>query len=304
MQFFQALENLSSGEKTLFALVLSIYQQTRPGSLPEVLLLDEVDTSLHPSMTTQFLDAIQKIFVERYGMKVILVTHAPSTVALAPEESIYVMDKLTDNIIVKTDREEAVKILSEGIMTFAEGIKILKAEKPCLHVEGDYDIDYLKKAAELGHDKKSVLGRVTLDALGGEPQLKTHFKSLKAVVDKITIPQAHIYLFDCDVDVQEQDESSILFKRKIRHVGANPVKKGIENLFPKKILEKALTTNPVFIVKNETKRTCGADTESIEYWDLNQDQKRNLCNWICANGTKNDFSNFEAVFEQINKVLV
>jgi len=56
------------------------------------LLLDEVDASLHPSMIKNLLDVIEKIFLKN-GCKVILATHSPTTVALAPEESIYEISK-------------------------------------------------------------------------------------------------------------------------------------------------------------------------------------------------------------------
>ena len=80
---------LSSGEKILMALVASVYKSASDRHFPDVLLLDEVDASLHPSMMKNMLDVIQNVFI-RQGVKVILVTHSPTTIALAPEESIYV----------------------------------------------------------------------------------------------------------------------------------------------------------------------------------------------------------------------
>ena len=59
--------DLSSGEKVLFALVLSIYKSSGDGFFPRALLLDEIDASLHPSMTRNLLNVLQETFVEENG---------------------------------------------------------------------------------------------------------------------------------------------------------------------------------------------------------------------------------------------
>ena len=295
--------DLSSGEKTLLALAYQIYRNRRGSNLPEVLLLDEIDSCLHPSMTRQLLNVMKEVFIDKYDMKIILVTHSPSTVALAEEDSVFVMNNGGENRIEKKTKEEALSILTEGFMTFDEGVKILNAQKPYLYVEGDYDVDYIKKAAEHGHDKNSVLARVEMRALGGDEQLKTHFNCLEKVLDKISIPQKHLYFFDCDVDVTELGEGNLLYKRKIDIVDENPLQKGIENLFQKTTLERALEHSPSFIIKSKTEISCGEETQTNELWELNPDQKRNLCDWICEHGKKNDFSSFEALFEKINSIL-
>jgi ABC-type ATPase involved in cell division len=81
--------DLSSGEKVLLQLVLWLYTAGKVGHFPKLLLLDEPDAHLHPSMTTQFLDVISEVLVNRYGVRVIMTTHSPSTVALAPEGTVF-----------------------------------------------------------------------------------------------------------------------------------------------------------------------------------------------------------------------
>lgn len=83
--------HLSSGERILMALVASVYKSSSDRSFPELLLLDEVDASLHPSMMKNMLDVINSIFIDQ-DVQVILVSHSPTTIALAPEESIYLMN--------------------------------------------------------------------------------------------------------------------------------------------------------------------------------------------------------------------
>lgn len=107
-------ENLSSGEKVMMALVSSIYKSNIDKKFPKLLLLDEIDASLHPSMSKTMLEVIENEFVDKNNINVILVTHSPSTVALAPESSIYIMTKEDEERIVKSTNKQALSILSEG----------------------------------------------------------------------------------------------------------------------------------------------------------------------------------------------
>ncbi len=91
---FVSFENLSSGEKVLFQLALSTFQPDEfflTIRRPKVLLLDEMDASLHPEMVHRWLSAIQRSLVEAQGMHCIITTHSPTTVALAPEQSLFEM---------------------------------------------------------------------------------------------------------------------------------------------------------------------------------------------------------------------
>lgn len=88
--------SLSSGEKTLLMIAMSLYSVVHRRdsiSMPEVLLLDEPDATLHPSMIRSLLELLQDEFVGRHGVRVIITTHSPTTVALAPEESLYMMER-------------------------------------------------------------------------------------------------------------------------------------------------------------------------------------------------------------------
>lgn len=74
--------DLSSGEKVLMSLALALYNSNFDIQLPQILLMDEPDASLHPSMSKQFINVIENVFVKEKGVKVIISTHSPSTVAL------------------------------------------------------------------------------------------------------------------------------------------------------------------------------------------------------------------------------
>ena len=108
------ISSLSSGEKTIMALIFVLYHASSNGNFPEVILFDEPDAHLHPSLTQLFINVIQETLVNDQKVKVILTTHSPSTIALSPSDSIYRMDRSL-GYPVKEDRNKAVQALSDGL---------------------------------------------------------------------------------------------------------------------------------------------------------------------------------------------
>lgn len=148
-------ENLSSGEKTMLALVSCMYKSQIDTEFPKLLLLDEIDSSLHPSMTKNLFDVVNDIFVKEKGMHVVLVTHSPSTVAMTPPESVFVMKRSGENRIIKTTNEEALNILTEGFASLSIKESSLrlsyvlsKTSLPVVLTEGITDRIILEKAWE------------------------------------------------------------------------------------------------------------------------------------------------------------
>ncbi len=82
------LESLSSGEKILMTLCLAAFNQRLGGRRPNLLLLDELDAMLHPSMIRALVEVLMSLFVEQ-GSKVVMTTHSPVTVAALPEAEVF-----------------------------------------------------------------------------------------------------------------------------------------------------------------------------------------------------------------------
>ena len=40
-----------------------------------------------------------------------------------------------------------------------------------------------------------------------------------------------------------------------------------------------------------------------EKWSINRDEKTNLCNWLCENGTAKDFESFKELFDLLANAL-
>lgn len=147
---------LSAGEKIIMSFACCIYSSSDSGNiatLPKVLLFDEVDASLHPSMARNLIKTIQEILVEKLKIQVIMTTHSPSTVALAPEGSIYTM-RTGKPGLHPTKKAEALNILTAGIPTLAisyDGRRQVFVESPNDAII--YDAIYGKMKPNLNSDR-------------------------------------------------------------------------------------------------------------------------------------------------------
>jgi energy-coupling factor transporter ATP-binding protein EcfA2 len=132
-------ERLSSGERTLLAVAMTLYTGASLRDaieLPQVLLLDEADSSLHPSMVKSLLQVIREVFVGTYNVKVIMTTHSPTTVALAPEEALYIMRRTLEPRLRRAkDRDEALNSLTVGLSTLSVQVD----NRRTVFVESEYD---------------------------------------------------------------------------------------------------------------------------------------------------------------------
>ncbi len=120
--------DLSSGEKVLISLVFYLYNSQEKNVFPKLLLLDEPDAHLHPSMSQQFLNVIKNVLVDKFGVRVIMTTHSPSTVVLAPLDSIYEMSKEEPKIKKSPSKNHSVSLLTAGLVYVGEGTKYFLVE--------------------------------------------------------------------------------------------------------------------------------------------------------------------------------
>lgn len=136
---------LSSGESILLRIVSAIYTHSRADGRmlrpPKLLLLDEPDSSLHPSMVKHLLSLIRNEFVKNMQMRVILTTHSPTTVMLSPEEAVYEVDILAGSL-TKKDKSLIVDSLCEGVVRVSESKRII-------FVEGANDAAFLELSKRL-----------------------------------------------------------------------------------------------------------------------------------------------------------
>lgn len=164
--------DLSSGEKVLMSFALCLYnsQEGRQSKVfPKLLLLDEVDAPLHPSMTKSLLATIQDVLVRDKNVAVILTTHSPTTVALAPEAAIYSMNPLGPRV-EKTSKSAALSLLTSDVPTLSvafDGRRQVFVESRS--DAGLYDSLFQRYKTELRSERSLVFVEVgRRDQSGGE----------------------------------------------------------------------------------------------------------------------------------------
>ncbi len=188
--------------------------------------------------------------------------------------------------------------------TFSDDIRtaIENAQKPIVFVEGTTDEKYIQRAAKL-LDQESILEKIEIHDGNGTPGLRKIWDGVgKLPPDLVT--QQMVLLYDCEYQGKCENNGN-LFKRKIPQESSHPIKKGIENLFSKATLERACQYKPAFIdiAPKHKRRRRGEMITVAEEWTVNEDEKTNLCNWLCENGTKEDFQHFSKIFDLLREIL-
>lgn len=285
--YFTSFDQLSSGEKTLIALSLLIYKTRKKKIIPRVLLLDEIDSALHPSMIKRLLNVIQELFIKKQGLKVILATHSPTTIALSEEKNVFVVNKNGPNRIEKQSKREALKILSEGFITLEEGLQILDQvarKEITIFTEGN-NIEFIKMA--LTHFKPALIAKIeivdTLKDRTGKNQLAVLYDFFLRMPHKNNV----LFVYDCDVNTKTSENENTynyIFEQNLEN---KKVSKGIENLF-----DESLFRDEFYPIKEKDD---GGVHSSLD--------KSKFLTHIIDRNKKNDFKNFAKLIDKINEIL-
>ena len=138
------VNDLSTGEKVLMSLALSIYNSNEEMARPDVLLLDEPDAPLHPEFSKVFIASVIESIVKHAGVKVVISTHSPTTVAIAPEDSLFRMNKDLGRP-EKITKEQAINILIQDL----ENVRLSLENRRQIFVESKYDVQYYNRIFNL-----------------------------------------------------------------------------------------------------------------------------------------------------------
>lgn len=196
--------SLSSGEQAIVQFVIWSYGQDFRGNRLNTMVLDEPDAHLHPSMCKMMVEIFSEMSAKKEegggGIRIIMTTHSPSTVAFTPEGSLFVMQRETDNkrVIRPTTSETAVEVLSDGIFTFSRAMSSFtmfstSPKQNLVFVEGKTDVRHFTKAMQvLGYD---------LDVAFFDMHDATTLASfIKCTPAKLFNKKSLIALFDCDAE--------------------------------------------------------------------------------------------------------
>lgn len=205
-------EDLSSGEKTLLWLALVSFctqcSSVGMGEPPKILLLDEPDAFLHPSMVVQMMDFL-KAFNRLFSTVVIITTHSPTTVALSPKDSVHL---LSDGVIKLLERDVAIGFLLEGVSQ----ISVNPDNRRQVYVESLSDADIYQ----------SIYGRLTHDQI--DQKVSLSFVSSGPSMPKNQIKEKFAKVFGKEFESEKLDE----FLKLVNGVGSCELVRGaVEKLY-------------------------------------------------------------------------
>ena len=306
---------LSSGESSLLNLGLSILRdsdmsESDSGEASEIrgtVVIDEVDLHLHAVHKHEVLPRLLRMFPL---VQFIVTTHSP-LFALGMQREFgddgFGLYRLPEGVQVSAEEfsefGNAYSAFQQS-QAFGQDIRdaVRDAMKPQVFVEGKTDKQYIERAAELLGRSDAIQDLEIVDG-GGAQRLQTAWGGLSKIPETM-MNKPVLLLFDCDAEKPPADNGAF-HKRTIPFLAANPINKGIENLLGEDVLERARATKPAFIdIREEHKSTERGEVKTIPAeWKVNRDEKMNLCNWICENGTADDFAEFEAVLDLVDELM-
>jgi energy-coupling factor transporter ATP-binding protein EcfA2 len=130
------VKDLSTGERVLMSLALAIYNTNEDSMRPDILLLDEPDAALHPEFSKVLLKSINESIVQKAGVKVVISTHSPTTVALSEESWLYQMEY--GQYPHKVTKKQALNILLKDL----EPLRVSVENRRQVFVESRNDVGY------------------------------------------------------------------------------------------------------------------------------------------------------------------
>lgn len=174
--------SLSSGEKVLISLAFWLYTFSKHGVLPRLVLLDEPDAHLHPSMTKVFVDVIRDVLVSKHNCRVIMTTHRPDTIVFSPKDAIFEIKRSGEGPQLST-RMHAVGRISNDLLMAMPSARLVMVED---EIDEKFYQTVLSKMIELGKLSGSVLAVFLRMSSGKGPRKQPGGKSLvKARVQRL-----------------------------------------------------------------------------------------------------------------------
>lgn len=308
---------LSSGEMQLlniFMCILRDYDITgeKLGALADVrglVIIDEADLNLHSRLQ---IHGISKIIEILPRVQFIISTHSPLMVlGLAErlgESNLKIVELPAGQKLIASDFSE----VRESYEAFKKTVlhrkeisdEITQASKPILYVEGLTDILYIKRAAELLGFEGSIKEIEFKDG-GGYRKLDSIWKSLENDLVNNIVNRHVMILYDCDTG-RTSKKRNIYSRFVLPSIENNPIKTGIENLFHNEVIERARAEQAKFFdIKLPTEEIIRGEKLDVPMMiSVNENEKMNLCEWICANGEASDFRDFRRIFEWIGESLI
>jgi Cdc6-like AAA superfamily ATPase len=309
------LFQLSTGEAQLLNFFLSVLrdfdlcdvQFTSVENITGIVIIDEIDAHLH---TAHQMTVLPELIATFPKIQFILTTHSPLFLMGMQRKfgdtGFNLINMPNGNPVVATDFSEFLAA-HEAFKSTQKHRDYIRSEMenlsvPLVYVEGDYDIRYLQKAAQL-LGRSELLNRVHLKDGGGFGSLDKVWKNYNNQLADV-LPGKILLIYDCDTKKTDAQNGRV-FKRVIPSISTNPIEVGIENLFPTSTIDRLESINHRFIdfTPEAHMRKRGENHVIPATKTVNKDEKGNICNWLCQNGILEDFENFNQIFDIMEAVL-
>ena len=303
---------LSSGEVALLNLFLSILRDfdlsaapfAKPEDVRGIVVVDEVDLHLHAVHQHDILPRLVRMFPR---VQFVLTTHSPLFVLglrNVLDENGFGLYRLPQGQEIAPEQfsefGNAYRVFRQTNTYLAEiEAKVRAIERPLVFVDGATDIKYITRAMTLlgWHD---TLNAIELRDGQGDGNLRNAWKTLTKMA---VVRQAVVLLHDCDSTVAPKTSGNVL-RRKVPLVEEHPIRRGIENLFSRETLGRAMESRPAFVdlVAEHAVTERGQRKTVTERWEINADEKTNLCEWLCEHGTADDFRHFDTIHQELSQI--
>lgn len=310
---------LSSGEVSLLNLFFSILRDydlcTEPFSalheIRGIVVVDEIDLHLHVRHQYDVLPSLIAMFP---NVQFVVTTHSPLFVlgmSSVLGDGGFALYEMPQGQLISAEEfrevDNAYRVFAET-RSFEEDLKrkLVASQKPVLYVEGTTDAAYLRAAADR-LECSALLDRFDLSGIGGKGQLSktwTALQKLESQATETVAPRVVLLLHDPEYE-GDPDSIGNVFRRAMPLMADRRITKGIEHLFPNEAIERARQAKPahIDIERPHSRIVRGQETDVPEQWTVNEDEKANLCQWFCENGTAEDFGDFAGVFNILEEVL-
>ena len=287
------LNSLSSGESVLMALCLASFNQYLGRRPPKLLLLDELDAVLHPSMVQALVRTLKTLFLPK-GTKVLMTSHSPMTVAALDEADILRIVRTGGHVKVgPATRSEAINELSDGLATVDVGLRIAAydEDKVTILTEGS-NTKHLKKWVELNFpDDVRVFEK--LEQHSNDSQLLAYGRLLA----RMNTNTHFVIVWDCDAAGKAEalrkelpTDAKITPYAFAKRLDNKIAEKGIENNYDEAILERYSTT------------TMASDGTLLNR-GFHNSRKADFANHVLQCGTSQYFTNFQDLHAIVSGIL-
>ena len=306
------LENLSSGQASLFSIFSTIIRYSDFGAVPRtpavmegIVIVDEIDAHLHADLQYEVLPQLIRSFPK---VQFVLTAHSPlfplrMQRAFGPDG--FKLIELPSGLTIDAERySEFGSSLAylRATQTFETEVrkKIGQGQRPLILSEGETDPAYLKAAAiALGFD--DLVCSVDFDWVGQRAEGGGSQGAGKSNLDGARrflgnnpqfLSRRIVLLYDCDTKKEPADEGN-LFVRCLPFNAENALaNSGIENLLQEAVFETR------FYTEDRRLRGCTVVT-------TRELRKTELCQFLCGDAPNpNNFTKFEPILVELRRVLL